>query len=93
DSDLERFESNPDFFVCGLLVYSSIVYGLLRDSAVCSGLPGEPAPPAPSAGFLVGFFYGAALRVRFLKRFGGNQFPQTPNQCDVCSATNAIKAR
>ncbi|MDR2518582.1 MAG: hypothetical protein LBD13_04120, partial [Spirochaetaceae bacterium] len=57
ESDLNRFESNPDFFVCGLMVYSSIAYGLLRDGAVCSGLPVEPAPPAPSAGFLGGFFY------------------------------------
>ncbi|MDR2518115.1 MAG: hypothetical protein LBD13_01700, partial [Spirochaetaceae bacterium] len=47
------FESNTDFFVCGLLVYSSIVYGLLRDGAVCSGLPVEPAPNAPCAGFLM----------------------------------------
>ncbi|MDR2517830.1 MAG: hypothetical protein LBD13_00260, partial [Spirochaetaceae bacterium] len=30
---------------------------------------------------------------RLFKRIWGNQFPQTPNQCDVCSATNVIEAR
>ncbi|MDR2518424.1 MAG: hypothetical protein LBD13_03300, partial [Spirochaetaceae bacterium] len=49
------FESNTDFFVCGLVLYSSIAYGLLRDGAVCSGLPVEPAPNAPCAGFLGAF--------------------------------------
>jgi hypothetical protein len=35
------------------MLYSSIVYGLLRDGAVCSGLPVEPAPNAPCAAFLM----------------------------------------
>jgi hypothetical protein len=35
------------------MVYSSIAYGLLRDGAVCSGLPGEPAPNTPCAAFLM----------------------------------------
>ncbi|MDR2518395.1 MAG: hypothetical protein LBD13_03155, partial [Spirochaetaceae bacterium] len=53
ESDLNRFESNPDFSVCGFMLYSSIVYGLLRDGAVCSGLPVEPAPNTLSAAFLI----------------------------------------
>jgi hypothetical protein len=35
------------------MLYSSIVYGLLRDDAVCSGLPVEPAPNTPCAAFLM----------------------------------------
>jgi hypothetical protein len=85
ESEMIVFESNTDIFVCRLVLYSSIAYGLLRDGAVCSGLPVEPAPNAPCAGFL-GAFLRAALRLRLFKRIWGNQFPQTPNQCDVCSA-------
>jgi hypothetical protein len=35
------------------VLYSSIAYGLLRDGAVCSGLPVEPAPNTLSAAFLM----------------------------------------
>jgi hypothetical protein len=65
ESDLNRFEPKTDFSVCGFMLYSSIVYGLLRDGAVCSGLPVEPAPPAPSAGFLGGFFYALRFACAF----------------------------
>jgi hypothetical protein len=34
----------------------------------------------PVQAFWGAFFTGAALRLRFLKRIWGNQFPQTPNQ-------------
>ncbi|MDR2518034.1 MAG: hypothetical protein LBD13_01285, partial [Spirochaetaceae bacterium] len=53
ESEMIVPESNPDFSVCGLMVYSSIAYGLLRDGAVCSGLPVEPAPNTPHAAFLM----------------------------------------
>jgi hypothetical protein len=53
ESEMIVFESNTDFFVCRLVLYSSIAYGLLRDSAVCSGLPVEPAPNTPCAAFLM----------------------------------------
>jgi hypothetical protein len=79
ESEMIVPESNTDFFVCRLVLYSSIAYSLLRDGAVCSGLPVEPAPNAPCAGFL-GAFLRAALRLRLFKSFCGNQFPQTPIQ-------------
>ncbi|MDR2518689.1 MAG: hypothetical protein LBD13_04670, partial [Spirochaetaceae bacterium] len=53
ESEMIVFESNTDFFVCGLMVYSSIAYGLLRDGAICSGLPIAPAPNTLSAAFLM----------------------------------------
>jgi hypothetical protein len=57
ESEMIVPESSTIFFICGLMVYSSIAYGLLRDGGVCSGQPVEPAPNAPCAGFLGGFFY------------------------------------
>jgi hypothetical protein len=71
ESEMTVFESNTDFFVCRLVIYSSIIYCLLRDGVVCSGLLGKQA----AAGFLGGFFTGAS---RLFKRIWGNQFPQTP---------------
>jgi hypothetical protein len=65
ESEMTVFESNTDISVCRLVIYSSILYGLLRDGVVCSGLPVEPAPPAPSAGFLGGFFYALRFACAF----------------------------
>jgi hypothetical protein len=93
ESEMIVFESNTDFSVCRLVLYSSIAYGLLRDGAVCSGLPVEPAPNAPCAGFLGAFFTGAALRLRFLRVFGGTSSPKPPTKGFLRCATNAIKAR
>jgi hypothetical protein len=45
ESEMSVFESNIDFFVCRLVVYSSIAYGLLRDGVVCSGLLRETGRP------------------------------------------------
>jgi hypothetical protein len=45
ESEKSVFESNTDFSVCRLAVYSSIAYGLLRDGAVCSGLLRETGRP------------------------------------------------
>ncbi|MDR2517996.1 MAG: hypothetical protein LBD13_01095, partial [Spirochaetaceae bacterium] len=92
ESEMIVFESNTDFFVCRLVLYSSIVYGLLRDGAVCSGLPVEPAPNAPCAGFL-GAFLRAALRLRFLKRFGGTSSPKPPTNGYLRCAANACEFR
>jgi hypothetical protein len=84
ESEMTVFESNTDFFICGFMLYSSIVYGLLRDGAVCSGLPIAPAPNAPCAGFL-GAFLRAALRLRFLREFGGTSSPKPPTSA-TCAA-------
>jgi hypothetical protein len=58
DSEMIVPESSTDIFICRLMVYSSIAYGLLQDGVVCSGLPVEPARralrrSAPCAAFLM----------------------------------------
>jgi hypothetical protein len=45
ESEMIVFESNTDFFVCRLVLYSSIAYGLLQDDVVCSGLLRETGRP------------------------------------------------
>ncbi|MDR2518434.1 MAG: hypothetical protein LBD13_03350 [Spirochaetaceae bacterium] len=53
ESEMYKPEAKTDFFICGLVLYSSIAYGLLLDGVVCSGLPVEPAPNTLSAAFLM----------------------------------------
>ncbi|MDR2517941.1 MAG: hypothetical protein LBD13_00815, partial [Spirochaetaceae bacterium] len=95
ESEMIVFESNTDFFVCRLVLYSSIAYGLLRDSAVCSGLPVEPAPNAPSAGFLGGFFYRrCASLALFKENFGVTTTPTHPTKItEFCHKTQRKNLR
>ncbi|MDR2518324.1 MAG: hypothetical protein LBD13_02800, partial [Spirochaetaceae bacterium] len=85
ESEMSAFESNTDFFICRLMVYSSIAYGLLRDGAVCSGQPVEPAPNAPCAGFLGGFFTRCASLALFKENLEGHR-PSKPPLKATCFA-------
>ncbi|MDR2518186.1 MAG: hypothetical protein LBD13_02085 [Spirochaetaceae bacterium] len=52
ESEMSVFESNTDIFVCRLVLYSSIAYGLLRNGVVCSGLLRETGRPRLFGAFL-----------------------------------------